>query len=166
MAASHLEVQPFLRKRVIIIGEAIKLTIDENTLSRYEDYYFSIHTKAKKKPIAHPYHDSMNTWMIMKRPMMNALKQRWKDFIRWYVEEQGYSNLRIERCEVRHVIYYPTNRRHDLDNTTPKFIIDGLVEGGMVVDDDSEHIVRLILECGIDKAYPHTDIYITILDKE
>lgn len=100
----------------------------------------------------------------MKRPMMNALKQRWKDFIRWYVEEQGYANLRIEKCEVHQMIYYPTNRRHDVDNTTPKFILDGLVEGGMIVDDDEKHIVRLTLECGVDANYPHTDLYIHILE--
>lgn len=130
----------------------------------YEVFYFQIHTKAKKKPIAQPYHESMNTWMIMKRPMMNALKQRWKDFIRWFVNEQGYSNLRIEKCEVRQIIYYPTNRRHDTDNSTPKFILDGLVESGMIIDDDSEHITKLTLECAVDKGYPRTELYITILN--
>ena len=101
----------------------------------------------------------------MKRPMMNALKQRWKDFIRWYVEEQGYSNLRIKRCEIRQVIYYPTNRRHDIDNSTPKFVLDGLVESGMIVDDDCTHITKLTLECGVDKEHPRTELYINILSE-
>ena len=78
----------------------IRLVIDNDVLARYENHYFSIHTRATKKPIAHPYHESINTWMIMRRAMMNALKQRWKDFIRWFVAEQGYANLRIDRCEV------------------------------------------------------------------
>ena len=142
----------------------IKLVIDSTVIERYEGYYFLIHDKAKKKPIAKPYHESMNTWMIMKRPMMNALKQRWKDFIRWYVDEQGYSNLRIDKCEVHQKIYYPTNRRHDPDNTTPKFILDGLVESGMIIDDDSTHITKLTLECGYDKEYPRTELYIKILN--
>ena len=56
----------------------IKLTIDNNTLSEYEKYYFKHHPRASKKPISNPYHESINTWMIMKRPMMNALKQKLK----------------------------------------------------------------------------------------
>lgn len=146
-----------------MIAKEIKLVIDRDVLSRYEDYYFLVHTKASKKPIANPYHESMNTWMIMKRPMMNALKQRWKDFIRWFVDEQGYSNLRIEKCEVHQIIYYPTNRRHDTDNSTPKFILDGLVDGGMIVDDDSTHITKLTLECAVDRERPRTELYINIL---
>lgn len=144
------------------IPSEIKLVIDNDVLDKYELYYFSVHTKAKKKPIAQPYHESMNTWMIMKRPMMNALKQRWKDFIRWLVDEQGYTNLRIEKCEVHQIIYYPTNRRHDIDNSTPKFIVDGLIESGMIVDDDSMHITKLTLECFVDKEHPRTELYIII----
>ena len=144
----------------------IKLVIDDDVLARYEGYYFSIHTRATKKPIAHPYHESINTWMIMRRAMMNALKQRWKDFIRWFVAEQGYANLRIDRCEVHQIIYYPTNRRHDIDNSTPKFVLDGLVESGMIVDDDCMHIVKLIMECRIDVDHPRTELYIKRLDME
>ena len=64
-------------KGVKIIQE-IKLTIDNNTLSEYEKYYFKQHPRASKKPIANPYHPTINQWMIMKRPMTNALKQKWK----------------------------------------------------------------------------------------
>lgn len=141
---------------------SILLVIDNNALSRYEEYYFSIHTKASKKPIKHPYHESINAWMIMKRPMMNALKQKWKDFICFFVNEQGYSNLRIEKCEIHQTAYYPNNRRHDTDNSVPKFILDGLVESGMIEDDDSKHITKLILECGTDHDNPRTEILITL----
>ena len=79
--------------------DSIKLIIDNDVLNQYEAFYFTIHKKASKKPIAHPYHESINTWMIMKRPMMNALKQKWKDFIVWFVRAQGYANLRIEKCK-------------------------------------------------------------------
>ena len=98
----------------------------------------------------------------MKRPMMNALKQRWKEFIRWYVEEQGYANLRIDKCEIHQSVFYPTKARHDIDNSVPKFILDGLVESGMIIDDDCKHITKLVLECGVDKAHPRTDIHIKI----
>lgn len=96
----------------------------------------------------------------MQRPAMNGLKQKWKDFIRWFVDEQGYSNLHIEKCEVNQMVYYPNNRRHDIDNSTPKFILDGLVESGMIVDDDSKHIIKLTLGCDIDKSHPRTELKI------
>lgn len=139
----------------------IQLVIDEKKLREYEEYYFSIHKKAKKKPINHPYHESINAWMIMKRPMMNDLKQRWKNFIVWFIENQGYTNLRIEKCELSFTAYYLTQRRHDVDNSCPKFIIDGLIESGFIVDDDIDHITKLTLACQVDKKWPRTviDVY-------
>jgi len=96
---------------------------------------------------------------------MNALKQKWKDFIKWFVEEQGYGNLRIERCEISQFIYYPTNRRRDIDNSVPKFILDGLVESGMVVDDDFKHITKLTLQCGVDPARPRTMLVLSGIER-
>lgn len=140
------------------------LIIDEGTIKKYNDYYFSIHTKAKKEPIKQPYHESINQWMILKRPMMNTLKQRWKAFTSWFIEDQGYSNLLIERCRMTFCVYYPTNRRHDPDNTVPKFILDGMVESGFIVDDDMNHIRSLTLACDVDTQRPRTEINITILE--
>ena len=153
---------PFFHSGGIL--KEIKLVFDSDTLNKYEEYYFGIHTKAKKKPISNPYHESINVWMVMKRPMMNALKQRWKDFIVWFVEDQGYSNLHIEKCELSFSTYYSTHRRHDVDNSTPKFIIDGLVESGFIVDDSSEHITKITLECLVDTNRPRTEIIVKILD--
>ncbi len=92
---------------------------------------------------------------------MNSLKQRWKDFICWLVNNQGYANLHIEKCEISQKVYYPTNRQHDIDNSVPKFILDGLVESGMIVDDDCRHTTKLTMSCGVDKENPRTEIYIT-----
>ena len=144
----------------------IKLVIDNDVLEQYEAYYFAIHRKASKKPIAQPYHESINVWMIMKRPMMNALKQKWKDFIVWFIRTQGYANLHIEKCEVEQTVYYPNNRRHDIDNSVPKFVLDGLVESGMIVDDDCKHITKLILSCVADSDYPRTELLIKIFNQE
>lgn len=138
--------------------EHVKFVIDRGTLEEYEKYYFARHPKAKKKPIPNPCHESINQWMIMKRPMMNALKQKWKDFIVWFIEDQGYANLRIEKCEMAFYAYYGNNRRHDIDNSCPKFIIDGLCDSGFVVDDDWRHITKLTLQCGVDEDCPRTEI--------
>lgn len=95
-------------------SKKIKLVIDEAVLERYNEYYFSIHTRAKKPPIKQPYHESINQWMILRRPMMNALKAKWKDFIKWFIGDLGYANLKIERCEILQTVYFPNNRRHDI----------------------------------------------------
>ena len=95
---------------------------------------------------------------------MNGLKRKWKDFIIWLVNERGYANLHIDKCEISQNIYYNTTRRHDIDNTTPKFILDGLVECGMIEDDDSKHLTKLTMQCGVDKQHPRTELRIKILD--
>lgn len=100
----------------------------------------------------------------MKRPMMNALKQKWKEFIEWFIDNQGYSNLHIEKCEIQVKTYYKTNRRHDVDNSVIKFILDGFSESGFIVDDDSKHVSSLLLECFVDKDNPRTEIIVKIMD--
>lgn len=140
---------------------AIKLIIDNNVLNRYFDHYLLIHPRARKNPIKRPIHESINEWMIMRRMEMNALKQRWKEFIEWLVAEQGYADLHIEKCEITQTVYFQNNRRHDIDNTVPKFILDGLVESGMIVDDDWKHVVSLTMKCRYDKENPRTELEIT-----
>ena len=94
---------------------------------------------------------------------MNALKQRWKDFIIWVIKNQGYSNLHIEKCEINVKTYYKTNRRHDTDNSIVKFALDGFTESGFIVDDDYKHLTKLTLECDVDKENPRTEIEVIIL---
>ena len=140
----------------------IKLIIDNDTLSEYEKYYFKLHPRATKKPIENPYHPPMNQWMIMKRPMMNTLKQKWKDFICYYIDKLGYSNLRIKKCDMKFVTYYKTNGRHDVDAACPKFILDGFVASGFIAIDENKHVTSLLLECHADKENPRTEITIKL----
>ena len=98
----------------------------------------------------------------MKRPMMNALKQRWKEFMIWFIEYNGYTNLHIEKCDMIFTSYFKTKIRHDVDNTTPKFALDGLAESGFIIDDDSKHLMSLTLKCGYDKENPRTEIEVII----
>lgn len=143
----------------------LKLIIDHDTLLKYEDYYFDAYPRRKKSPIAQPYHESINRWMIMKRQRMNALKQKWKAFVCWLVKDAGYEGMQIDKCEVIQKVYFPTTRRADVDNTVPKFILDGLVEAGMLVDDSYLHLTRLVLEAGYDSERPRTELTIKILDE-
>ena len=144
------------------MSKEIKLVIDNNVLNRYTEHYFKKHPKAKNKPIENPWHPSTNTWMIMKRPMMNALKQRWKDFILWFINDLGYQDMMINSCEIEVTTYRRMNRNFDLDNTTIKFIQDGLVESGFLVDDNYKILKKLTLMGGVDKENPRTEIRVII----
>ena len=64
------------------------------------------------------------------------------------------------KAEMEQTVYYPNHRRHDTDNSVPKFILDGFVDSGMVVDDDSEHISKLTLVCRVDVTHPRTELKI------
>ena len=143
-----------------------RITITNSDIDRYAEEYFKIHTKARKKPIEHPYHPSINTWFVMKRPQMNALKQKWKDFIGWIVAENNLSDLGLTTFSMTFITYMPTKRRIDPDNTVPKFILDGMTESGFIVDDDGEHLKSLELCTGYDKDNPRTEIIVTTEDKK
>lgn len=138
----------------------LKLVIDNNVLDEYNKYYFKKHPRARKAPIARPIHPSINVWMILMRPAMNLLKQKWKDFIIWYINDLGYQDLKIDNCIIEYTYFMPTKRRADNDNMTPKFINDGLVESGFLVDDDYKHLTKIILGCDYDKNNPRTEIVV------
>jgi hypothetical protein len=142
------------------ISKILKLVIDNDVVDKYHTYYFKQYPKRNKKPIDSPTHPSINKWMIMKRPMMNDLKQKWKDFIVWFVEDNGLTNKKIEKCSMTFISYFKTKICKDCDNTVPKFILDGMAESGLIIDDDSLHVESLTLKCGYDKENQRTEIFI------
>ena len=142
----------------------IKFEITNQTLEKYNKDYFSIHPRAKKVPIEHPYHPSINVWCIMPRMQMNALKQKWKDFGIWLMNDLGYAGMKIGQYEIEYITYMPTKRRADPDNFTEKFFNDALVESGFVVDDDGRHMRSLTLKTDYDKDNPRTEVTVRILD--
>ncbi len=143
----------------------LKLILDNNVLEKYNKYYFSLYPKRKKVPIERPLHPSINVWMIMQRPAMNNLKQIWKDFCKWWVNELGYQNYKLEKFEMTFITYMPTRRRSDPDNMSPKFIMDGFTESGFIIDDDGSHLKALTLKTDYDKENPRTEIYVKILEE-
>ena len=142
------------------IGKEYKLVIDKNIIDEYNAYYLQRHPRSWKKPIDHPYHPSMNVWMVLPRIQMNDLKQKWKDFIVWWINKLGYANLMLEKVEMTQIVYMPTKRRVDADNTIGKFINDGLTEAGFWIDDDGQHLTSITLKVGYDKDNPRTELYI------
>lgn len=144
----------------------LSLVLDQKVLDEYNAYYFNKYPRRTKAPIEHPYHESINKWFVMQRPQMNALKQRWKEFCIWWIENLGYRNMKLDQFEMTFITYMPTKRRIDPDNTTPKFILDGLSESGLIIDDDGKHLRSLTLKTDYDKERPRTEINIKILDEK
>lgn len=129
-------------------------------LDKYHEYYFKLYPKRRKKPIDSPLHPSINKWFVMKRPQMNDFKQKWRDFSIWVVEQHGCSNLNIDKCTITYKFYFPTRRKQDADNRSPKFLNDGLVESGLLVEDDYTHLNPITIWCGYDKEYPRMEVII------
>lgn len=145
--------------------EKLTLVIDDNVADKYNMHYFEEHPRARVKRIKQPIHPSLNQWMIMQRQSMNKTKQTWKDFIVWFIEDIGYTNYGIEQCDVKITSYFKTKARHDNDNYVPKFLLDGLVLSGFIMDDDSKHLENLILRCDSDFNNPRTEICVWVYKK-
>ncbi|WP_337935038.1 hypothetical protein [Jutongia sp.] len=131
-------------------------------VDQYNQYYFKLHPKAKKYQIDKPRHPSINQWCILPRIQMNALKQKWKAFGCWLIDQLGYTDKHLESFDIEYIVYFDTKRRHDVDNQIPKFLLDSFTESGFIVDDDEKHLHSLTLKTGYDKQNPRTEIIITI----
>lgn len=136
----------------------LKLILDDSVIERYAQHYFLEHPRAHKIPIPYPRHESINVWFVMQRPQMNALKQKWKDFVKWWIKDLGYEDKHLDKFEMLFTTYMPTKRRYDPDNSVPKFILDGFTESGFIQDDDGTHLTELRLATRYDKEYPRTEI--------
>ena len=133
-------------------------------MTRFNEEYFIDHPRARNPKIKAPQHPSMNDYYKSSFQSANKIKQNWKEFIVWCLQNTGLTDRMIERCKITYTTYFKTDRRHDLDNISPKFILDGFVEAGLIVDDDYKHIESLTIKCGIDKENPRMEFLIEILD--
>lgn len=139
----------------------MKIILDLGTVERFNAHYKQLHPRSLKAAISTPLHPSLNSWSIMGRMATNALKQKYKEFIIWACEEEGIAHAGIDSCEITLRYYFPTKRRHDSDNYTPKFFFDGLTEAGVITDDDFEHVHATHIYGDHDKENPRTEIVIT-----
>jgi len=97
---------------------------------------------------------------------MNALKQKWKSFGCWLINELGYGDMKLDSIDIIFTVFFDTKRRHDVDNQVPKFLLDSFTKSGFIVDDDEKHLHSLTLKTGYDKDNPRTEIVINIHNNE
>ena len=84
----------------------INIVIDNSVIDEYAEFYFRQHPRAKKKPIERPTIPSLNTWIILPRVQMNALKQKYKDFGIWYINKLGLQDKHLEEFEMEFTKLY------------------------------------------------------------
>lgn len=136
----------------------MKIIITQTDVDEFNELYFKTHPRAKVKRIAGPYHPSLNWYMRANNMSRNAAKQNWKEFILFMLDRNNLTHTQINHCKIIYTTYFKQNRIHDVDNITPKFILDGLVEGGFLVADDIKHIPVLITKAFYDKENPRIEL--------
>lgn len=143
------------------------ITIDIPIMEKYKIYYFQKYPRRKVFPFAsrktgiiNPIPPSLNQWMVMKRPQMNHVKQQWQEFIVWLIGYYNMTNKMIKKAKITFTYYFKDKRRRDADNYTPKNLMDGFTESGLIVDDNFEHIEMLCIKGGYDKNNPRVEILI------
>lgn len=93
-------------------------------------------------------------------------KKQWTEDISWLAKEkaQELDEAPIDKpVTIIYKYYFPTAHKRDPDNFAAgaKFLLDGLVEGGLLEDDDFEHIPNLKMDTPeIDRDNPRTEIII------
>lgn len=137
----------------------LQMTITKQDVDEFNRLYFAEHPRATKPRIKGPQHPSLNEYIIANNMKSNQWKQNWKEFLLFMLDKYGWRNMGIERCEVTYITYFKDKRTHDVDNITPKFIFDGLVEGGFLVGDDIDHIEKLIIVGKRDTVNPRIELY-------
>jgi len=99
-------------------------------------------------------HPTINRWAITWHHYKRAkVKKEWEEKIMIACANctpiKGPVSVLVE-------YYFPTKRLRDIDNYTPKFILDGMVKAGLIEEDNNSIIKQLSVSILYDKNNPHT----------
>ena len=86
-------------------------------------------------------------------------KKDWMAIVGWAVKGHRPKEP-FGRAKVEILYYFRDKRRHDPDNYSGKFLLDGLREAG-VISDDCFGKVTLHLDGAVDREHPRTVITVT-----
>ncbi|WP_425447761.1 RusA family crossover junction endodeoxyribonuclease [Dethiothermospora halolimnae] len=105
-------------------------------------------------------HPSLNEWAYKWHYRKRAKeKKRWGEMVHWIARPKKPKEP-IEKAEITVIYYFKINRRHDFDNYIPKFILDGLVDVGIIKDDDLKHLNNINIIQKVDRQNPRTEVVI------
>lgn len=112
-----------------------------------------IYTIPDIPPSLNKYAGRENVWEY------RADKKQWEALCAVYCRPKPETP--IKKCVVRITYFFSTMQRHDPDNYSGKFILDGLREAG-IIEDDSFSNVELHLCGNYDKENPRTEIEVML----
>lgn len=94
-----------------------------------------------------------------------AAAKKYRNLAKVAVEEAVIETSPWDSVSVGAAFYYATKRRRDQDNamSSLKSAYDGIVDSGLVVDDDYGHMSREAPQFNIDKQHPRVELTITRL---
>lgn len=93
--------------------------------------------------------------------LYRAEKAEWTDTIGWVIKAAGWRGKPLKKAQVQLIYHFPDRRRRDPDNYSGKFILDGLKEFGVIVDDSFSN-VQLVLTAGkVDRDNPNVEILVS-----
>ena len=84
-------------------------------------------------------------------------KKKWARLIQLFCVPRPREPIKKSRVTI--IYYFKDKRRRDPDNYSGKFILDGLVRSGIIID-DSFDCIDLYLRGNVDKDNPRTEILI------
>jgi len=87
-------------------------------------------------------------------------KKEWTDMIAIYCKQQQILKF-IQSVKI-HITYYEQNKRRDVDNiySSSKYILDGLVQAGILIDDSPKYVCDIKNQIEYDKVNPRVQIRI------
>lgn len=86
--------------------------------------------------------------------------KKYRGLAREAVEAVQLEDLPWGKCSTKAKFYYFAKRKRDPDNATGslKAAYDGMVDAGVVPDDDWEHMEREKPDCNYDPSHPRVEI--------
>ena len=146
---------------------SFSVVIDNDTIKRYHIYDAKVNPKnayvyrkakntasEQKLFILRPLPHSLNQWMTLKSNLMNLLAIRWHNFIIWYItyEHPEMKDIRLTNAHIGFFFVKTTLHRWDIDNLCEKHIMDGLVQSGVLIDDDYLNVKSVCKSGIVDKS--------------
>lgn len=102
---------------------------------------------------------SLNIWKNWHWAKQNRYKQEMYDAVRLLALAMKLP--KFERATIQVIYYHATNRRRDpADNYAPKFLMDALVRGGILVDDNGDLVKVMPVVMEFDREKPRTEVFI------
>ena len=102
---------------------------------------------------------SLNVWKCWHWSEQASYKRQLTDAVTWLVRAKRLPMFK--RATVQIIYYHSTNRRRDpADNWAPKFLMDALVQGGILVDDNGDLVKVPPVGMEFDPERSRTEVFI------